>query len=45
MQGMAKAVALARTHIAPLRMADYARAAIVSGCGIALALAGPILPL
>ena len=45
MQGMAKAVALARTHITPLNMANYARAAIVSGCGIALALAGPVLPL
>ncbi|WP_258319795.1 hypothetical protein [Qipengyuania flava] len=41
---MAKAIALARTHVAPLPVADIARALIVSGCGLALVLAGPVLP-
>ena len=42
---MAKAIAFTRSHIAPLQMADCARAMIVSGCGLALLLAGPALPL
>ena len=42
---MAKAVALARTHIPALPLGEMARAAIVSGCGFALVLAGPFLPL
>ena len=42
--GMAHAIALARTHFAPFPVANIARAVIVSGCGLALALAGPILP-
>ncbi|MEX0342529.1 MAG: hypothetical protein AB3N06_08075 [Erythrobacter sp.] len=41
---MAKAVALARTHVAPLPVADLARALIVGSCGLALVLAGPVLP-
>ena len=42
--GMAKAIALARTHVAPISATDMARALIVSGCGLALVLAGPVLP-
>ncbi|WP_282099672.1 hypothetical protein [Qipengyuania qiaonensis] len=41
---MAKAIALTRLHIAPLPVAAIARAMIVSGCGLALMLAGPVLP-
>ncbi|MEC7888675.1 MAG: hypothetical protein VX540_01455 [Pseudomonadota bacterium] len=41
---MAHAIALARTHFAPFPVANIARAVIVRGCGLALALAGPILP-
>ena len=41
---MAKAIALARTHVAPLPAVEIARALIVSGCGLALVLAGPVLP-
>ncbi|WP_282098587.1 hypothetical protein [Qipengyuania proteolytica] len=41
---MAKAIALARTHVAPLPGMEIARALIVSGCGLALILAGPVLP-
>lgn len=41
---MAKAIALARTHVPALPLAEIARAAIVSGCGLALVLAGPALP-
>ncbi|MDG5747947.1 hypothetical protein P8Q88_07110 [Qipengyuania sp. XHP0207] len=40
---MAKAVALARMHFAPRPAADLARKALVSGCGLALVLAGPVL--
>ena len=41
---MAKAIALARSHVPALPLAEIARAAIVSGCGFALVLAGPALP-
>ncbi|WP_282098657.1 hypothetical protein [Qipengyuania xiamenensis] len=41
---MAKAIALARTHVPALPLPEIARAAIVSGCGLALVLAGPALP-
>ena len=41
---MAKAIALARTHVAPLPAVELARAAIVSGAALALILAGPVLP-
>ncbi|WP_282099895.1 hypothetical protein [Qipengyuania gelatinilytica] len=41
---MAKAIALARTHVPALPLGEIARAAIVSGCGLALVLAGPALP-
>ena len=42
---MAKAIALARTHVRPVPVAGIARAMIVSGCGLALVFAGPALPL
>ena len=42
---MAKTIALVRTHAVPQRPADLARAVIVAACGLALAFAGPILPL
>ena len=46
---MAKAIALAfsqaRSHVPALPLADWTRAALVSGCGMALVLAGPFLPL
>lgn len=42
---MARAVALARTHLAPFPALEIVRALIVGGCGLALALAGPALPL
>jgi hypothetical protein len=41
---MAQAIALARTHAAPHQLADVARMLIVTGCGLALILAGPALP-
>ena len=41
---MAKAIALARTHVAPISATELTRALIVSGCALALALAGPVLP-
>jgi len=41
---MARAIALARTRLAPLPALEIARALIVSGCGLALVLAGPHLP-
>ena len=41
---MAKAIALARTHVPSIPAAELVRMAVVSGCGIALALAGPALP-
>lgn len=41
---MAQAIALARTHIAPLPAAEIARTLIVGACGLALVLAGPALP-
>ncbi len=41
---MAKPVAIARSQTAPYSVADIARALIVSGCGLALVLAGPVLP-
>ena len=41
---MAKAIALARTHVPALPAGEIARALIVSGCGLALVLAGPALP-
>ena len=40
---MAKAIALART-CSPVPAAEIVRAAIVSGCALALILAGPVLP-
>ena len=41
---MAKAFALARTHVPAVPLGEMMRAAIVSGCGLALVLAGPALP-
>jgi len=41
---MAKAIALTRTHL-PLSVAEFARTAMVSACGLALVFAGPALPL
>jgi hypothetical protein len=41
---MVRAIALARTQLAPLPVVEIARALIVSGCGLALALAGQALP-
>ena len=41
---MARAIALARTQIAPLPALEIARALIVSGCGLALLLADRALP-
>ena len=41
---MAKAIALARTHVPAVPAADIARMVIVSGCALALILAGPALP-
>ncbi len=41
---MAKATALTRAHLTPHPVADIARTLIVCGCGLALALAGPVLP-
>ncbi|WP_324828739.1 hypothetical protein [Qipengyuania zhejiangensis] len=41
---MAKAIALARSHVAPLPVVEVARALIVGGFGLALVLAGPALP-
>lgn len=41
---MAKAIALARIQATALPLGEMMRAAIVSGCGLALVLAGPALP-
>lgn len=41
---MAKAIALTRTHLAPLPAIEILRMAIVTTCGFALVLAGPALP-
>ncbi len=41
---MAKAIALARTHVAPLPLAETIRASIVGLCGFALVFAGPAYP-
>lgn len=41
---MAKAIALVRSQRADNRIVDLARALIVGGCGLALVLAGPVLP-
>ena len=41
---MAKAIALARAHVPSIPAAEMARALIVSFCGLALVLAGPVLP-
>ena len=41
---MAKAIALARTHVPSVPAADIARMVIVIGCALALILAGPALP-
>lgn len=41
---MAKAIALARIHVPALPLGEAARAVMVSGCGLALILAGPALP-
>ena len=42
---MTKAIALARTHVPALPLGEMVRVALVSGCGLALVLAGPALPL
>ena len=42
---MAKALSLARTKVPALPLGEMVRAAVVSGCGFALILAGPSLPL
>jgi len=42
---MAKAITLVRTPFAALRPTDLLRSLIVGACGLALAFAGPILPL
>ena len=42
---MAKAITFARTIVPVLPMGEVLRVAFVSGCGAALALAGPVLPL
>lgn len=39
---MAKAIARTRTHAAQLQLAEIARIVIVSGCALALILAGPV---
>ena len=41
---MANAIALARTHVSALPLGEMLRVALVSGCGLALVLAGPALP-
>lgn len=41
---MARAIALARTQLAPLPALEIARGLIVSGCALALVLAGQALP-
>jgi hypothetical protein len=41
---MAKAIALARDVVPAFPSAEVARAMIVSGCALALILAGPALP-
>ena len=41
---MAKAIALARTHVPALPLGEMARVAIVTFCGAAAILAGPALP-
>ena len=41
---MAKAIALARTHVPALPLGEVLRVAVVTGCGFALIFAGPALP-
>ena len=41
---MARAIAFAQTRIPPMPSAGIVRSAIVSGCALALILAGPSLP-
>ncbi len=41
---MTRAIALARTQLSPFHALEIARALIVSGCGLALLLAGQALP-
>ena len=41
---MVKAPALSRTQAPSQSVVDLARALIVGGCGVALVLAGPVLP-
>ncbi len=41
---MSRSIAITRTQFAPATLADLARAAIVTGCALALILAGPVLP-
>ncbi len=45
---MAKAIALAysqaRSHVPAIALGEYTRVALVTGCGMALVLAGPFLP-
>lgn len=41
---MAKAIALARSTVPALPLGEVVRTAVVSGCGLALILAGPVLP-
>ena len=42
---MAKAIALARTHVPALPLGEMVRVGLVTFCGLALVLAGPALPL
>jgi hypothetical protein len=41
---MVKSTALSRTQAPAQSVVDLARALIVGGCGLALVLAGPVLP-
>ena len=41
---MAKAIALARTHVPALPLGEMARVALVTGCGLAAIFAGPAMP-
>ena len=42
---MAKAIALAQKHVAAVPLSEIVRVMLVGGCGLALVLAGPVLPL
>lgn len=41
---MSQTLAITRKQLASASLVDLARAAIVTGCGLALILAGPVLP-